>query len=87
MNREKITRGQQAKRILDMPEFQAISNEVRKDLFDQFRKTNVSNTEERERIHQISYAFDLLDKQLQQYVSEALFELNAEEQLENLKDA
>nr|WP_278422752.1 hypothetical protein [Brucella anthropi] len=87
MNKEKITRGQQAKRILDMPEFQAISNEVRKDLFDQFRKTNVGNTEERERIHQIAYAFDLLDKQLQQYVSEALFELNAAEQLDNLKDA
>lgn len=87
MNKEKITRGQQAKRILDMPDFQAITNEVRKDLFDQFRKTNVSNIEERERIHQIAYAFDLLDKQLQQYVSEAVFELNAAEQLDNLKDA
>ncbi|GAA5657124.1 hypothetical protein Brsp06_03498 [Brucella sp. NBRC 13694] len=87
MNKEKIARGQQAKRILDMPEFQEITNEVRKDLFDQFRKTNVSNTEERERIHQIAYAFDLLDKQLQQYVSEAVFELNAAEQLDNLKDA
>ncbi|MGO1160846.1 hypothetical protein ACTOV4_02685 [Brucella sp. C7-11G] len=87
MKQQKITRGQQAKRILDMPEFQAITNEVRKDLFEQFRTTNFGNSEDRERIHQISYAFDLLEKQLQKYVSEALYELNAAEQLESLKDA
>lgn len=75
MNQEIITRGQNAKRVLDMSEFQMLADEVRTEIFDRFRKTNVMDREEREETHRIIYAFDLFVARLEKYVSKAEAEI------------
>ncbi|MDR6757207.1 hypothetical protein J2Y48_002503 [Mycoplana sp. BE70] len=83
MNQEIIARGQNAKRVLDMPEFKATIEEVRKELFDQFRKTNVADSEQREDLHKIMYACDLFVSRLQKYVEAGEFEVNSSQQQED----
>lgn len=83
MNQEIVTRGQNAKRVLEMPEFKATIDEVRKELFDQFRKTNVSDAEQREDLHRVMYACDLFVSRLQKYVEQSDFEIKLEEQRES----
>lgn len=80
MNQETIARGQNAKRVLDMPEFKATIEEVRKEIFDQFRKTNVGDAEQREDLHKIAYACDLFVARLQKYAEQAEFEIKSAEQ-------
>lgn len=75
MNQEIITRGQNAKRVLEMPEFKMLADEVRTEIFDRFRKTNVMDREEREETHRIMYAFDLFVTKLEKYVSQAESEI------------
>lgn len=75
MNQEIIARGRNAKRVLDMPEFQMLTDEVRTEIFNRFRKTNVVDREEREEIHRIMYACDLFIARLEKYVAQAETEI------------
>ncbi|XUY28549.1 hypothetical protein RMR21_015645 [Agrobacterium sp. rho-8.1] len=75
MNQEIIARGQNAKRVLDMPEFKSLTEEVQTELFGQFRKTNVNDRSEREEIHRVIYACDLFVARLEKYVSQAETEI------------
>lgn len=79
MNQATIARGQNAKRVLDMPEFKATIEEVRNELFDQFRKTNIADTEQREDLHKVMYACDLFVSRLQKYSEQADFEIKSAE--------
>lgn len=80
MNREIIARGEQAKRVLELPEFQQMVKEVENEIFDRFRKTNVSDRAEREEIHRIMYACDLFVNRLNKYVTQAETEIKLAEQ-------
>lgn len=80
MNQEIIARGQNAKRVLEMPEFKMLADEVRTEIFDRFRKTNVNDRSEREEIHRIMYACDLFVDRLEKYVSQAETEIAMAEQ-------
>ncbi|WVT74012.1 hypothetical protein QM996_02540 [Sinorhizobium chiapasense] len=75
MNQEIIALGQNAKRVLEMAEFKATIEEVRKELFDQFRKTNVSDVDQREDLHKVMYACDLFVARLEKYVETAESEI------------
>lgn len=75
MNYEIITRGQNAKRVLETPEFKSTLDEVRRDIFDQFKRTNVMERSEREEIHRIAYAVDMLVAKLEKYWEIAEYEI------------
>ena len=78
MNQDIINRGQAAKRILDNPEFTSTLDHVEKDIFGQFRRLNVSDTEKREDLHKLIYAMDLFVAKLKTYVVDAEIELTRE---------
>lgn len=80
MDKKIIARGEQARRVLDMPEFQQMVKEVENEIFDRFRKTNVSDSQEREDIHRIMYACDLFVNRLNKYVTQAVTEIKLAEQ-------
>ncbi|MGV1751535.1 hypothetical protein [Agrobacterium sp. CG674] len=81
MNQEIIARGQNAKRVLALPEFKALVDEVQTELFDQFRKTNVNDRSEREEVHRIVYACDLFIHRLEKYVALAEDEISHSQQV------
>lgn len=55
MNREIIERGKIAKRLMESSDWQACLGFVDEDLIAQFRKTNISESDERETIHKVMY--------------------------------
>lgn len=79
MNFELVARGQNAKRVLDLPEFKNAIGEVQKDIFDQFKRTNVMDADKREELHRVAYAVDLFVAKLEKYHAEAEYEIKSSE--------
>ncbi len=75
MNREIITRGQNAKRFLEAPECRDTLMAVKMGLFDELAKTAIEQHEKRENIHRELLAMDLLVRKLKSYVDEAEYEV------------
>lgn len=70
-----IARGQDAKRVLEMPEFKNTLEEVRLDIFNQFKRTTMLQVEEREAIHGIACALDMFVAKIEKYWSTAEYEM------------
>lgn len=79
MNHELVARGRNAKRVLDLPEFKNAIGEVQKDIFEQFKRTNVMDAEAREELHRVAYAVDLFVAKLEKYHAEAEYEIKSSE--------
>lgn len=82
--RDIIARGKNAERVLEIPEFKDTLAAIRMDLFNQFTRTNVSETEVREDLHRVAYGLDLFEKKVNSYVSEMKFELDKAERQNGL---
>lgn len=68
MNQEIIERGNNARTVLELPAFKAIRAEIEHEIFMRFRNTDVMDRSEREEVHRIMYAFDLLLDRLGKFV-------------------
>ena len=79
MNEEMIARGQNAERVLETNEFKQLVDDVRRDVFEQFVKTNVGDAKIREELHGIVYSLDLLLLKANKYANDYKFELTRED--------
>lgn len=70
-----IDRGRKAEIVLSIPEFKALFAEVEAEIFNKFRKTNVSESIEREHYHTVLYGLDLIIKRFEGYVRDADIEI------------
>lgn len=71
-----IARGERASRLIENEDFKDLIAAINDDIFEQFRRTRIDQKDEREQIHQVSYAVDLLIKKLNKYKSDAKLEID-----------
>jgi hypothetical protein len=83
INYELVQLGQKAKRILESEDFKDVMAQIQADLFKQFRKTNFADAENREDIHQLSYAVDLLEAKFNSYANAADYEIKTKKEVED----
>lgn len=78
MNEQVILRGQNAERVLETGEFKQLVDDVRKDVFEQFVRTNIADIKVREELHGVIYSLDLLLAKAQKYAQDYKFEMTRE---------
>lgn len=74
--RQIISKGQKAELLLSIPEFNELAQDIELDIINRFRKTNVSDAEEREHIHTAFFGLDLFKKRLEKYVEASKVEID-----------
>ena len=74
--RQIIAKGQKAELLLSIPEFNELTQYIETEIFNRFRKTNVSDIEEREKIHTAMYGIDLFRKRIEKYIESAKVEIS-----------
>jgi hypothetical protein len=81
VNQEVVDLGNKAKRIRDNQDFKDVVAHIYADMFKQFRKTNIGSVEEREDLHKLTYAVELLEHKIAKYVEAAEYEIATNEEL------
>ncbi|EXL04379.1 hypothetical protein BG46_25235 [Brucella anthropi] len=71
MNQEIIARGENARRVLDNPDFKQLLTDIKRELFDQFSGTNTIETQEREDLHKLALACNLLEMRGRKFIEKA----------------
>ena len=67
-------RAQIAKNVLELSDFKLLVEEVRKDVFGQWIRTNVNETEKRENLHAVVNGLEQLIATARKYVNDKSFE-------------
>lgn len=90
MEREKdqavIDLGNRAKRLTENEDFKVVIEKLKVDLFSQFTKTNIADSEDRENLHKLTYAISYLEKRIEKFISLAKYELRDDEADEQESD-
>lgn len=71
MKQEIIARGENARRVLENPDFIQLLTDIKREMFDQFAGTNTLQIEERENLHKLALACNQLILRGQKYIQYA----------------
>jgi len=87
MNQEIIARGENARRVLDNPDFKQLLTDIKRHLFDKFSATNTIDVEERENLHKLTLACNLLEMRGRKFIEYADTEIALDAQRKASKQA
>lgn len=83
INQAVVDLGQKAERLQANPDLRDILDHMYADLFKQFRKSNVSDVEGREKLHTLSYAVEFLEHKIASYIDAGKHEIKTKTQVDD----